>query len=60
MGPAAGHPGPYGPWLDREQTGRKAYLMEMDSLYCDVIVARFEQFTGQKAERAHGAVETTV
>ncbi|HUU90072.1 MAG TPA: DNA modification methylase [Phycisphaerae bacterium] len=34
-----------------EQTGRKAYLMEMDALYCDVIVQRFEQFTGQKAER---------
>jgi len=34
-----------------EQTGRKAYLMEMDPLYCDVIVQRWEQFTGQKAER---------
>jgi DNA modification methylase len=34
-----------------EQTGRKAYLMELDPLYCDVIVQRFEQFTGQKAER---------
>jgi DNA modification methylase len=34
-----------------EQTGRKAYLMELDPLYCDVIVARFEQFAGKKAER---------
>jgi DNA modification methylase len=34
-----------------EQTGRKAYLMELDPLYCDVIVQRFEQFTGRKAER---------
>ncbi|HEY7159185.1 MAG TPA: DNA modification methylase [Gemmataceae bacterium] len=34
-----------------EQTGRKAFLMELDPLYCDVIVLRFEQFTGQKAER---------
>jgi DNA modification methylase len=34
-----------------EQTGRKAFLMELDPLYCDVIVQRFEQFTGQKAER---------
>ena len=34
-----------------EQTGRKAYLMELDTLYCDVIVQRFEQFTGHKAER---------
>jgi len=32
-----------------EQTGRKAYLMEVDALYCDVIVTRWEQFTGKKA-----------
>ncbi len=34
-----------------EQTGRHAYLMELDPLYCDVIVQRWEQFTGRKAER---------
>ena len=34
-----------------EQTGRRAYLMELDPLYCDVIVQRFEKFTGRKAER---------
>jgi DNA modification methylase len=34
-----------------ERTGRRAYLMELDALYCDVIVARYEQFTGQKAAR---------
>ncbi len=34
-----------------EQTGRRAYLMELDPLYCDVIVERFEQFSGKKAER---------
>ncbi len=34
-----------------QQTGRKAFLMELDPLYCDVIVQRFEQFTGNKAER---------
>jgi DNA modification methylase len=34
-----------------EQTGRWAYLMEIDPLYCDVIVTRWEQFTGMKAER---------
>jgi DNA modification methylase len=34
-----------------EQTGRKAYLMELDQLYCDVIVQRYETFSGKKAER---------
>jgi DNA modification methylase len=34
-----------------EQTGRRAFLMELDPLYCDVIVRRFEQFTGKKPER---------
>jgi DNA modification methylase len=38
-----------------EQTGRKAYLMELDRWYCDVIVQRFEQFTGTKAERIAAA-----
>ena len=37
-----------------EQAGRKAFLMELDPLYCDVIVQRFEQFTGTKAERVPG------
>jgi DNA modification methylase len=34
-----------------EQTGRRAFLMELDPLYCDVIVSRWETFTGQKAHR---------
>ena len=34
-----------------QQTGRRAFLMELDPLYCDVIVQQYEQFTGQKAER---------
>jgi DNA modification methylase len=34
-----------------EQTGRRAFLMELDALYADVIVQRYEQFTGRKAER---------
>ena len=34
-----------------EQTGRRCYLMELDPLYCDVIVARYEKFTGKKATR---------
>jgi DNA modification methylase len=35
-----------------EQTGRRAFLMELDPLYVDVIVGRSEQFTGKKAELA--------
>jgi len=34
-----------------EQTGRRAFLMEIDPLYADVIVQRWENFTGKKAER---------
>ena len=34
-----------------EQTERHAYLMEIDPAYCDVIVQRWEEFTGKKAER---------
>jgi DNA modification methylase len=34
-----------------EQTGRRALLMEIDPLYCDVMVQRWEQFTATKANR---------
>jgi len=34
-----------------EKTGRIAHLMELDPIYCDVIVTRWEQATGQKAIR---------
>ena len=34
-----------------EQADRHAYLMEIDPAYCDVIVQRWEEFTGKKAER---------
>ncbi|MCA9102637.1 MAG: ParB N-terminal domain-containing protein [Planctomycetales bacterium] len=34
-----------------QQTHRRAFLMELDPLYCDVIVARWEAFTGKKAKR---------
>jgi DNA modification methylase len=37
-----------------EQTSRKAFLMELDPPYCDVIVQRWEAFTGKKAERVAG------
>ena len=34
-----------------EQTGRRCFTMEIDPLYSDVIVERWQQFTGEKAER---------
>ena len=34
-----------------EQTGRRAFLMEIDQAYCDVIVQRWEAFAGRKATR---------
>ena len=33
-----------------EQLGRKCYMMEYDPRYVDVIIERWETFTGQKAE----------
>ena len=32
-----------------EQTGRRCYTMELDPKYCDVIIKRWEQFTGETA-----------
>lgn len=33
-----------------ESTKRRAYLLEISPHYCDVIIQRWEKFTGQKAE----------
>ncbi len=35
-----------------EKTGRKARLMELDPKYCDVIVARWQEYTGRQATLA--------
>ncbi|MCL7407653.1 site-specific DNA-methyltransferase [Marivivens donghaensis] len=34
-----------------EQTGRRAYLVELDPLYCDTILARWEAATKRQAEQ---------
>lgn len=34
-----------------ERTGRTCMAMELDPGYCDVVVRRWEEFTGKKAER---------
>lgn len=37
--------------IGAHKTGRKAYLMELDPKYCDVIRMRWEALTGEKAEK---------
>ena len=37
-----------------EKNNRKCFMMELDPHYCDVIVARWEKFTGKKAELLNG------
>lgn len=39
-----------------EQLGRKCYGMELEPKYCDVIVQRWENLTGKKAERVPAEV----
>jgi len=34
-----------------EQTGRVCYMMELDPVYCDVIIRRWEEFSRNKAKR---------
>ena len=34
-----------------EQMQKQCFTMELDPHYCDVIIDRWEQFTGQKAKR---------
>lgn len=41
--------------IGAEQTGRKAFVMELDPKYCNVIVKRWEDFTGKKAELINGS-----
>ena len=37
-----------------EQLDRTCYMMELDPKYCDVIIDRWEQFTGEKAVLVNG------
>lgn len=38
--------------IGAEQTGRKAFVMELDPKYCDVIIKRWQDYTGQDAVHA--------
>ncbi len=42
------------------QTGRRAFLMELDPLYTDVIVKRWQDFTGERAVLEGGGAFTEV
>jgi DNA modification methylase len=46
--------------IGAERTGRRAFLIELDPLYCDVIVKRYEDYTGTKAERVEGALVSAI
>ena len=37
-----------------ENCGRNCFMMELDPKYCDVIVARWEKYTGKEAELING------
>lgn len=40
-----------------EKASRKAYVMELNPAYCDVIIKRWETLTGDKAVRISGSVD---
>jgi DNA modification methylase len=40
-----------------EKLNRKCRMMEIDEHYCDVIIKRWEDFTGKKAELINGKEE---
>jgi DNA modification methylase len=37
-----------------ERTGRRGYGFDLDARYCDIILSRWEDYTGQRAERVDG------
>jgi DNA modification methylase len=37
-----------------EKTNRKCRMMEIDPVYCQVIIDRWEKFAGKKAEKING------
>ena len=42
-----------------EKTGRSARLIELDPKFCDVIIRRWEEYTGNKAQLIENKAEIT-
>ena len=42
-----------------EKTKQICYGIELDPKYCDVIIERWEQFTGKKANKLNGSTQKT-
>ena len=42
-------------FIAAEQLGRRCYGLEISPVFCDVAIARWEKFTGRKAERRAAA-----
>jgi DNA modification methylase len=40
--------------LAAERTGRRGFGFDLDARYCDVILSRWEELTGEKAVRVDG------
>lgn len=40
--------------IGAQQTGRKAFVMELDEKYVDVIIKRWQEYTGKKAKHEDG------
>jgi len=41
-----------------EQLGRRCFAMELEPKYCDVVVSRWEKYTGKRAQRVIAAAES--
>ncbi|GHU29249.1 hypothetical protein FACS1894152_7550 [Bacilli bacterium] len=40
-----------------EQTNRKCYMMELDPKFCDLIIRRWQNYTGREAVRENDSVK---